>query len=92
MGAILVADGKWHRVISDPRKNMLLDIKSHSKEDAVKEYKVELKEQTIEMGNLGEKSSVFRIAQYKDYSDAEEQFLIPSSENLHVRNLSSKID
>jgi hypothetical protein len=36
LGAHIIADGKWHQVISDPRKNMLIDIKSDSNEDEEK--------------------------------------------------------
>jgi hypothetical protein len=44
MGCVLYNDGKWHQVISDPRKNMLLDIKNESQEDAVKDFIVQLEE------------------------------------------------
>jgi hypothetical protein len=34
-GCVLKPDGLWHSIISDPRKNMLIDIKNTSNESEI---------------------------------------------------------
>ena len=46
MGACIKSDGGWYSIISDPRKNMLLDIKNGSIEEEIKEFVVVLDDKT----------------------------------------------
>lgn len=80
LGAHIINDGKWHQVISDPRKNMLIDIKNESIEDYQFSMMVMIEGKEIEFHKIAEKSTLIAIKEYKAYSDAEEQFLIPSSD------------
>ena len=71
---------------------MLLDIKNESKEDEIKHYKVPIDEKNnIEIENLPKKSSLIAIKEFKKYSDAEGQFLLPSDE-LRILNFSTIVD
>ena len=47
LGCVLTkADKEWHRVISDPRKNMLIDLKNESDEEEKKEFKILLEDKS----------------------------------------------
>ena len=73
LGCALRPDGEWHQIISDPRKNMLLDIKNTSKELEVSDYKVILDDKTkIKLGDLQEEATVIAIREFTKYSEAEE--------------------
>ena len=79
LGCILRPDKEWHQIISDPRKNMLLDIKNSSNELEAQDFKVILDDKTkIKIGDLQEGASVICFREYTKYSDAEEQFLLPT--------------
>jgi hypothetical protein len=39
-------DKEWHRIISDPRKNMLIDLKNESEEEEQKDFKIILDDKT----------------------------------------------
>lgn len=92
VGAHLSKDKKWHRIISDPRKNMLIDLKNESIEDEEKVLTLTLKKTSkIDLQNVEEKVSIIALKEYKEYSEAEEQFLIPS-DFLHIKNFSTQID
>lgn len=88
LAAVITNDGKWHQVISDPRKNMLLDIKNESQEEAGQAIKVE----GSDIGDFAEHISILGIKEYHKYSEAEEQFLIPSEAPISMRNISTTID
>ena len=47
LGSLIANDGKWHHVISDPRKNMLIGIKNESKEGPVKDFEIKIEEKVI---------------------------------------------
>lgn len=88
LGVHLSKDKKWHRIISDPRKNMLIDLKNESIEDEEKVLTLTLKKSEIVVKDVQEKASIIAIRGYKEYSEAEEQFLI-ASDFLHIKNFST---
>ena len=93
LGCILANDNNWHQVISDPRKNMLIDIKNDSKESEVADFRVVMDDQIkVSIGDLPDKVSVIAIKEFKKYSEAEDQFLIPSDSIMHIRNLSTVVE
>ena len=68
----------WEKIISDPRKNMLLDIKNANENtEGLKNLEAEIEGQKIQISEIDGKSSVFAIKEYCDYSEAEQQFLLP---------------
>lgn len=91
LGCVISEANGWQRVISDPRKNMLIDIKNTNNDDeSVKDFPIKLDERTI-VANVKPKETVIGIKEYKKYSDAEEQqFLIPS--DIRILNFSTAID
>ena len=92
LGCLIKPDGKWHEVISDPRKNMLIDIKNESQDEQVKDFVANIDDKLhIKVGDLSEKVALIGIKEFKKYSKAEEQFLIPSDQ-LHIKNMSTVID
>ncbi len=47
LGCVLTkGDKEWHRIISDPRKNMLIDLKNESEEEEHKDFKIKLDDKT----------------------------------------------
>jgi polynucleotide 5'-kinase involved in rRNA processing len=80
-------------VISDPRKNMLLDLKNESHEDQVSDFTLVLDDKSkIKVGDLPEGATIFAIKEYQKYSEAEEQFCLPGDAELGIRNVSTSID
>ena len=94
LGATIGRDGQWHRVISDPRKNMLLDVKNISQEDEAKVLTLKLEGSAqFEVENVTKKATILGVKEYTDYSEAEEQFLLPSgNDTLNVKNASCIVD
>lgn len=93
LGCVIRPDGEWHQVISDPRKNMLLDIKNVSNENEEADFKVILDDKTkVKVGDLSDDVSVIALKEYQKYSDAEEQFLLPADSRLGIKNLSLNYD
>lgn len=73
LGCTLRSDGEWHQIISDPRKNMLLDIKNISCEKEEGDFKVILDGKTkIKVGDLSEDEAVIAVREFQKYSEAEE--------------------
>jgi len=68
--------GEWHRVISDPRKNMMLDLKNSSKEEEAKVLNLKCDTFEIEVEKIPKKASILSLRELQPYSEAEEQFLI----------------
>jgi hypothetical protein len=55
-------DKEWHRIISDPRKNMLIDLKSESEEEEQKEFSIVLEDKTsVNIGTIKEGCTVIGI-------------------------------
>ncbi len=46
----------------------------------------------VHIGDIASKSSVIGLREYKFYSDAEEQFLLPVDSSLGIKNLSLNYD
>jgi hypothetical protein len=66
MGCVLTkGDKEWHRIISDPRKNMLIDLKNESDEEEQKDFTIVLEDKTkVNIGTVKEGSSVIGIKEY----------------------------
>jgi hypothetical protein len=66
MGCVLTkGDKEWHRIISDPRKNMLIDLKNESDEEEQKDFTIVLEDKTkVNIGTVKEGSSVICIKEY----------------------------
>jgi hypothetical protein len=66
MGCVLTkGDKEWHRIISDPRKNMLIDLKNESDEEEQKDFTIILEDKTkVNIGTVKEGSSVIGIKEY----------------------------
>jgi hypothetical protein len=66
MGCVLSkGDKEWHRIISDPRKNMLIDLKNESDDEEQKEFTIVLEDKTkVNIGTVKEGSSVIGIKEY----------------------------
>jgi ribosomal protein L7/L12 len=66
MGCVLTkGDKEWHRIISDPRKNMLIDLKNESDEEEQKDFTIVLEDKTkVKIGTVKEGSSVIGIKEY----------------------------
>jgi ribosomal protein L7/L12 len=66
MGCVLTkGDKDWHRIISDPRKNMLIDLKNESDEEEQKDFTIVLEDKTkVKIGTVKEGSSVIGIKEY----------------------------
>jgi hypothetical protein len=72
LGAHITCDSKWHKVISDPRKNMLIDLKNESIEDEEKELTLQKKKHEIVVKGVELKASIIAIKEFKEYREAEE--------------------
>ena len=66
MGCVLTkGDKEWHRIMSDPRKNMLIDLKNESDEEEQKDFTIVLEDKTkVNIGTVKEGSSVIGIKEY----------------------------
>lgn len=66
MGCVLTkGDKEWHRIISDPRKNMLIDLKNESDEEEQKDFTIVLEDKTkVNIGTIKEGSSVIGIKEF----------------------------
>jgi len=90
LGALL-SEGQWHSVTSDPRKNMMVDIKNCSKAEGAKVLSKRFDGVEFELEEVPKKASLIALTELRAYTDAEEQFLLPA-DVLGVRNLQSSID
>ncbi len=75
LGCVLtMGDSQWHRIVSDPRKNMLIDLKNESTEEETKDLTIEFEDKTtrVNIGTIREGSTVLGIKEYLKYSEAEE--------------------
>ena len=72
---------------------MLIDIINCNKDSEViedgEEYSLE--SHTFKV-KCPKKGSVLALKQYTEYSEAEKQFLIPSSTDLNIPNMSTQVD
>jgi ribosomal protein L7/L12 len=58
-------DNEWHRIISDPRKNMLIDLKNESEEEEQKEFSIVLEDKTsVNIGTIKEGCTVIGIKEF----------------------------
>ena len=58
-------DKEWHRIISDPRKNMLIDLKNESEEEEQKEFSILLEDKTsVNIGTIKEGCTVIGIKEF----------------------------
>lgn len=58
-------DKEWHRIISDPRKNMLIDLKNESEEEEQKEFSIVLEDKTsVNIGTIKEGCTVIGIKEF----------------------------
>jgi hypothetical protein len=66
MGCVLTkGDKEWHRIISDPRKNMLIDLKNESDEEEQKDFTIVSEDKTkVNIGTVKEGSTVIGIKEY----------------------------
>ena len=66
LGCVLTkGDKEWHRIISDPRKNMLIDLKNESEEEEQKDFKIKLDDKTsVDIGTLKEGCTVIAIKEF----------------------------
>lgn len=71
LGALL-GEGQWLSVTSDPRKNMLLDIKNCSKSDEAKVLSKRFDDVELELEGIPKKASLIAITELRAYTDAEE--------------------
>lgn len=72
-GSIFNPDNKWHSIISDPRKNMLVDIKNNTNDDSIKNFEITLDNATnIIVDLIPKKYTLIALKEYKEYSEAEE--------------------
>lgn len=90
LGALL-SEGQWHSVTSDPRKNMMLDIKNCSKTEEAKVLSKRFDGVEFELEDVPKKASLIALTELRAYTDAEEQFLLPA-DVLGVRNAQSSVD
>ena len=62
LSCIINKDAKWHSVISDPRKNMLIDLKNESQEEEQKDFSLEISSLAkIDIGDLSAGATIFAI-------------------------------
>ncbi len=66
LGCVLTKrDKEWHRIISDPRKNMLIDLKNESEEEEQKDFKIKLDDKTsVDIGTVKEGCTVIAIKEF----------------------------
>jgi hypothetical protein len=58
-------DKEWHRIISDPRKNMLIDLKNESEEEEQKEFSIVLEDKnSVNIGTIKEGCTVIGIKEF----------------------------
>lgn len=77
-GCTLTPKDSWHVVVSDPRKNMLLDVTNISETPETKEVKcivTDDHEQLVE--NVPMNGAVIALLEHKDYTPEEEKYILP---------------
>ncbi|CDW82587.1 UNKNOWN [Stylonychia lemnae] len=87
-GVNIINKAEWHSVFSDPRKNMLLSINNISQNKEVRNFKDKLDGNLIKIKEIKQGESVIAIQALKDYTLAEQQFLLTSNEELNIANIS----
>ena len=64
-GVLNKGDKEWHRIISDPRKNMLIDLKNESEEEEHQDFKIALDDKTsVDIGTVKEGCTVIGIKEF----------------------------
>jgi dihydropteroate synthase len=59
--------------VSDPRKNMLIDIKNESKEEEAKILTLKIDDiRSVEVENIPKKASIIAVKEFKKYTDPEQ--------------------
>jgi len=66
LGCVLTkSDKNWHRIISDSRKNMLIDLKNESEEEEHKDFTIVLDDKTsVDIGTVKDGCTVIGIKEF----------------------------